>query len=234
MTALESVVESVERGLGYHFRDVGLFWEALTHSSYEAEHGDVASYERLEFLGDAVLELVTTHLIFCTLPDAPEGAMTKIRASVVDARTLALLARDLGLPDVIRLGKGEDQSGGRDRDSTLSDVIEALLGAVFLDGGWEGADRVVRALWAPIIESRDPSSGVTDPRSRLQEVLAREGKTVSFAYDRSGPDHAVQFKATAFVDGVQIATGTGSSKKAAAIDAARTAIAPDDSGLSQK
>ncbi len=224
MTALDPIVQDVEQGLGYHFGDVGLFWEALTHASYEAEHGGVTSYERLEFLGDAVLELVTTSLIFETLPDAPEGAMTKLRASVVDAGTLASLARDLGLSEAIRVGKGEDRSGGRDRVSTLSDVLEALVGAVFLDGGWEHASKVVRRLWAPVIQSRDPSSDVTDPRSRLQEMLASDGRTVSFSYDRSGPDHAAKFTATAYVDGLRIAIGTGTSKKSAAIDAARTAI----------
>ncbi len=224
MTAHQPFVEDIEQRLGYHFNDADLLCQALTHSSYAAEHGESISYERLEFLGDAVLELVTTNLIFEAQTDAPEGAMTKIRASVVDEATLALVAGDLGLSEAMRLGRGEERSGGRDRDSILSDIVEALLGAVFLDGGWDDADRVIRAMWTPIVQSRSASSGVTDPRSRLQELLAADGRTVAFSYDRSGPDHAVVFTAAAFVDGNQIAVGTGSSKKAAAIDAARAAL----------
>jgi len=224
MTPHEPFIEDIEGRLGYHFNDADLLCQALTHSSYAAEHEEAISYERLEFLGDAVLELVTTAIIFEAESDAPEGVMTKIRASIVDEGTLAAVARDLGLSEAIRLGKGEKRSGGRERDSILSDVVEAVLGAVFLDGEWEGADRAIRAIWTPIVQARYASSGVMDPRSRLQELLATDGRTVTFSYDRSGPDHAVVFTAAAFVDGTQIAVGEGSSKKAAAIDAARAAL----------
>lgn len=224
MTPHQPFIEDIEERLGYHFNDTGLLCRALTHSSYAAEHEEVTSYERLEFLGDAVLELVTTCIIFEAETGAPEGVMTKIRASVVDEATLAAVASDLGLSEAMHLGRGEERSGGRDRDSILSDVVEAVLGAVFLDGGWEDADRVIRAMWTPIVQARSASSGITDPRSHLQELLATDGRTVTFSYDRSGPDHAVVFTAVAFVDGSQIAVGMGSSKKAAAIDAARAAL----------
>lgn len=218
----------LEDRLGYHFIDATLLVEALTHSSYSAEN--VAdSYERLEFLGDAVLELATTTLIFESVPDAPEGVMTKIRAAVVDQTSLAVVGRDLGVVEHLRVGRGEEKSGGRHRSSIISDVVEAILGAVFVDGGWAPAELLVRQEWAPLIELKISSAGTTDPRSRLQEMLAKHKQTVGFSYHRSGPDHDVEFIATALVDGEVIGTGTGGSKKSAAIDAARDALEEVDS-----
>ena len=221
---------SLEDRLGYHFNDVTLLSEALTHSSYSAENR-TDSYERLEFLGDAVLELATTKLIFETLPDAPEGEMTKLRAAVVDKSSVASVGRELGVPEHIRLGVGEDRSAGRERESILSDVVEAILGAVFVDGGWTPSERLIRNEWAPIIAAKASSDGTTDPRSRLQEMLAKSKRTVVFTYQQSGPDHAVEFSATALVDGEPIGIGSGSSKKLAAIDAARAAL---DDSLAEK
>ncbi len=214
---------ALEERLGYYFSDPSLLVEALTHTSYSAEHG-APSYERLEFLGDAVLGLVATQLIFESFPDAPEGEMTKLRAVVVDQRSLAMLGRGIGVTDHIRVGRGEQRSGGRDRDSIISDVVEALLGAVFIDGGWVPVERLIRDEWGPVIVEKASSAATTDPRSRLQELLAKSKRTVSFVYEQSGPDHAVVFSATALVDGDPIGAGTGSSKKSAAIDAARNAL----------
>jgi ribonuclease-3 len=217
-------LEDLQRRLGYRFSRPSLLHEAITHSSYAAEHPDASSYERLEFLGDAVLEMVTTSMIYEAMGDAPEGDMTKMRASIVDEASLASVAVALGVPGTMLLGRGEEQSGGRDKTSIQSDVVEALLGAVFIDGGWSEAERVVRSLWRSIIDERDAASDIMDSRSRLQESLARDGKVVTFEYERSGPDHAAVFTATAIVDGERIAVGTGGSKKAAAIDAARSAL----------
>ena len=214
---------SLEDRLGYSFSDPSLLIEALTHTSYSAEHSS-PSYERLEFLGDAVLGLVAASLIFERFPEAPEGEMTKLRAVVVDRRSLASVGRNLGVTRHIRVGRGEERSGGRDRDSIVSDVVEALLGAVYTDGGWGSVDRLVRHEWGPIIDERASLSATTDPRSRLQELLAKSRATVSFTYEQSGPDHAVMFTATASVDGETIGAGTGPSKKSAAIDAARSAL----------
>ncbi len=214
---------SFEERLGYSFADPSLLTEALTHTSHAAEH-IAASYERLEFLGDAVLGLSATTMIFEGYPGASEGEMTKLRAAVVDRRSLAAVGRSIGITRHIRVGKGEERSGGRDRDSIISDVVEAVIGAVYVDGGWEPADRIVRTHWAPIIEQRVSSAGTTDYRSRLQELLAKTRRTVSFVYEQSGPDHEVVFTATALVDGEAIGTGMGPSKKAAAIDAARAAL----------
>lgn len=224
MSPSDPSLEDLEGRLGYRFASSSLLCEAVTHSSYAAEHPDASSYERLEFLGDAVLEMVTTSMIYEIMQDAPEGEMTKMRASVVDEASLATVAVDLGVPANIRLGRGEEQSGGHDKASIQSDVVEALLGAVFLDGGWSAADRVTRSLWRSIIDDRRDGSDIMDSRSRLQEILARDGRVVTFEYERSGPDHAAVFTAAAIVNGERIAVGTGGSKKAAAIDAARCAL----------
>jgi len=214
---------TLEDRLGYTFSDPSLLVEAVTHTSFSAEHA-APSYERLEFLGDAVLGLVAASMIFGRYPDAPEGEMTKLRAVVVDRHSLASVGRSLGLTQHIRLGKGEERSGGRDRDSIVSDVVEALLGAVYTDGGWAPAERLIRHEWGPIIDERASSRGTTDPRSRLQELLAKSGTTVTFTYEQTGPDHEVVFRATAVVEGESVGAGSGRSKKSAAIEAARNAL----------
>ncbi len=219
-------LDMVQRTIGYHFSDTALLTTALTHSSYASEN-EVESYERLEFLGDAVLELAITVEIFGALEDASEGRMTRIRAAIVDEATLAVVARHIGLPAALRLGVGEDRSGGRDRASIQSDVVESVLGAVYLDGGAQASLDVVLRLLGDTVADRLASSQVSDSRSRLQEHLAQRGQVVSFEYERSGPDHAVVYTAKASVDGHVIGTGSGGSKKTAAIDAARAALASD-------
>jgi ribonuclease-3 len=216
-------LRKVEEAIGYRFNDPELLVTALTHSSFASEKG-VESYERLEFLGDAVLELATTERIFALLDDAPEGRMTRIRASVVDEATLALVVQQHGLASSIRLGVGEDRNGGRKRSSIRSDVVEAIFGAVYLDGGAKAAFEVVLHLVGDTIVQRLAAPHVTDPRSSLQEQLAGEGRVVTFEYDRTGPDHAVLYTATAIVDEKIVGTGTGASKKSAAIEAARNAL----------
>ncbi len=216
-------VALVQEAIGYVFDDVALLTTALTHSSFAAEN-EVESYERLEFLGDAVLELAVTVEIYRVLHDAPEGRMTRIRSMVVDESTLAGIARDIGLSQAIRLGVGEDRSGGRDRSSILSDVLESVLGAVHVDGGSEASFKVVLRLLGHSLADRMAASEVSDARSSLQERLAQSGQVVVFEYERSGPDHEVVYAASAIVDGGVIATGTGRSKKTAAIDAARQAL----------
>lgn len=216
-------VAAVQDVIGYRFRDTGLLLTALTHSSYSSEN-DVESYERLEFLGDAVLELAVTEEIYRALDEATEGRMTRVRAAIVDETTLASIARIVGLPAAIRLGVGEERNGGRDRSSIQSDVVESLLGAVYLDGGADAAFDVVRRLFGDAIADRVASRQVVDSRSSLQELLAQRGKAVTFEYERTGPDHAVVYTATAYVDDEAISTGSGGSKKTAAIDAARSAL----------
>jgi ribonuclease III len=219
-------LDLVQETIGYRFSDISLLVTALTHSSYASEH-DVESYERLEFLGDAVLELAITAEIYGALQGASEGRMTRVRAALVDEATLAGVARSIGLPAAIKLGVGEDRSGGRDRSSIQSDVVESIFGAVYIDGGVDAAFDVVRRLLGDTVADRMAASQVSDSRSSLQEHLARTGRVVSFEYERSGPDHDTIYTATAYVDGKVIGTGSGGSKKTAALHAARAALASD-------
>jgi len=220
---LSKHLEDVQKAIDYHFTDPSLLETALTHSSFASEN-DVESYERLEFLGDAVLELAVTERIFGLLGDASEGHMTRTRASVVDETSLASVARVHGLVAAIRLGVGEDRNGGRARSSIQSDVVEAILGAVYIDGGSSSAFAVVNQLLADTVADRLAMPTTADPRSGLQERLAQVGN------ERSGPDHAVTYDATAIVDGAVIGTGSGASKKSAAIDAARSILEDDPFG----
>lgn len=217
-------LDAIEEAVGHRFTDGSVLVTALTHSSYASEHPAANSYERLEFLGDAVLELITTQMIFGAVPNAGEGAMTKMRASMVDEPTLVEVARSWGLASGLRLGVGEDRSGGRERSSILSDVVESVIAAVYLDGGFDAAHAVVERAWAPILADRLERSDIRDARSALQEALAKSGRELTFQFSRSGPDHAAEFAATALVDGEAIGRGTGRSKKAAAIEAARDAL----------
>ncbi len=214
---------NVETAIGYQFGDSRLLTTALTHSSFASEN-DVESYERLEFLGDAVIELATTQKIFELLGDATEGQMTRLRAAVVDEPTLAAVAREHDLQAWIRLGVGEDRNGGRDRLSIQSDIVEAILGAVFVDGGAEAAFGVVLHLLDGAISARLATPNISDARSIFQELLARDARTVVFRYERSGPDHSVVYTATATVDENVVGTGSGSSKKSAAIAASAEAL----------
>lgn len=218
-------IAAVETAIGHDFDDPDLLRTALTHTSFVAEHPDADSYERMEFLGDAVLGVITTDLIYAAMGSVAEGHMTKIRASVVDEGTLALVAAEWDLGPALRLGVGEDRSGGRARSSILSDVVESTIAAVYLDGGFDAAAELVGRVWSVLIEERTSGpEDIIDSRSRLQEILARLGREVSFDFDRSGPDHASVFEARAIVDGEPVGSGTGSSKKAAAIDAARSVL----------
>jgi len=197
---------------------------ALTHRSWCAEHPDEPSNERLEFLGDAVLGLVVTDHIFQRFPDLPEGKLAKTRAAVVSAHTLAEVGLALGLGEWLRLGKGEDASGGRGKASILADAVEAVIGALYLDGGTEPVRVfVLDQLEERIIEAaRHP--GETDYKTRLQELAVSAGHTLPvYTLSESGPDHHKLFHAVVEVDGDRLGTGEGSSKKEAEQRSARAA-----------
>jgi ribonuclease-3 len=211
--------------LGYDFESPELMELALTHRSYAAEHDLDVSYERLEFLGDAVLQLVVTRHLYDTYQDLAEGEMAKVRAAVVNRKTLAGVARKLDLGNTILLGQGEEASGGRDKDSILADVVEALLGAIYLDGGYQPAAGLVLRHWVTLIEDRATAPGQRDYKTRLQEILAQRGETPRYELTDSGPDHAKQFAAELWVDDRIIGRGTGSSKKRAEQAAAKDATA---------
>jgi ribonuclease-3 len=216
-------VSAIEAVLGYRFKSVDLVTMALTHRSFAAEQSLDVSYERLEFLGDAVLQLVVTRYLYDTYEELAEGEMAKVRAAVVNQKTLASIARDLGLGEHVLLGQGEDMSGGGDKDSILADIVESLLGAVYLDGGYEPAAEIVLARWVPLMTDRANAPGERDYKTRLQEVLAQRGMQPRYVLAESGPDHAKLFTAELWVAGELLATGEGTSKKRAEQDAARSA-----------
>lgn len=211
--------------LGHQLAPSPLLTTALTHRSYSAENPDGDHYERLEFLGDAVLELAVTRYIFDNYPDASEGEMAKVRAAVVAEPVLAALARSFGLADLVRLGRGEHQTGGRDKDSILSDVMEAILAVVYLEAGYAGAEDVVRRHWGPLVDDRAVAPGRRDYKTRLQEAAARLGEVPEYRVTAEGPQHSKTFTATVIVSGALLGSGFGTSKKRAEQEAARMALA---------
>lgn len=220
--------EELCRRLGYTFASSALLDEALTHSSWCNEQPEPrpADSERLEFLGDAVVQLAVTQHIYRILPQAAEGEMTRIRAEVVNERALAEIARGLDLGGLLRLGRGEDRTGGRDKDSLLADAQEAVFGAVFADSGFErGCELVVRLLGERLqraVRGRHDS----DTKTRLQELLqSRYGRPPLYLQAGvSGPDHCRRYTAEVRFDGETLGRGEGSSKKAAEQAAAARAL----------
>lgn len=197
---------------------------ALTHRSYCAEHRGHEPNERLEFLGDAVVGLSVTSSIYDEFPDLPEGQLAKLRASVVNTATLADVAREIDLGAVIRLGRGEELSGGRDKESILADAFEAVIGAVYLDAGWETARDVVLRLLQPHIADGAARPGRSDYKTRLQELTA-EYDLGNPQYDitGTGPDHDRRFTAVVLIAGAAHGEGWGTSKKRAEQAAAEAA-----------
>jgi ribonuclease-3 len=220
----ERAAESLEGALGYRISDGTLLAAALTHGSYSSENSGVPDYQRLEFLGDAVLEVAVTRYLYEQFPTSTEGEMTLLRAGVVSEPALASVAREWGVSELIRLGRGEESTGGRDKDSILSDVVESLLAAVYLDAGVERVEQIVLEYWAPMIAERAGTPGGRDHKTRLQEVLVADGRDVEYSVTETGPQHARQFTATVRSSGDDLATGTGTSKKRAEQDAARKAL----------
>ena len=220
-----SPMQAVSRALHYRFADPDLLRLALTHRSLEADSTDTfASNERLEFLGDAVLGLVVATELHDAW-DLPEGQMAKVRAAVVNETTLAAVARTVGIPEALRLGKGEESTGGRHKASIVADAMEAVIGAIFLDGGFESAREVVLERWRPLIADRAAAPGGRDYKTRLQELLARRGEEPVYEIvDEGGPDHARYFETVVRVGGEVVGRGTGTSKKRTEQAAARDAL----------
>ncbi len=214
----------LEERLGVKFANPELLERALTHRSYAFEHGRIATNERLEFLGDAVLGLVVTEEIFRQLPDAPEGRLAKLRGAAVKMTALAEIARDLDLGDHVRLGKGEAASGGAEKESILADTLEAVLGAVYLDHGLEVAESLIQRLFRPRLSELAASGAALDYKTSLQELSAtRFNELPVYEVEDEGPDHAKQFSATVRIAGEDYGTGTGRNKKQAEKAAARVA-----------
>jgi ribonuclease-3 len=213
--------------LAYKFRDEKLLALALTHPSVAHESGVKSEHnQRLEFLGDSVLGLVLSQKLFEKFHDADEGALTKSRAKLVNASSLAEHARKLNLGAHLILSRGEETSGGRERASALADTFESLLGAIFLDGGFDAAREFILREFAADFSTLAGSSGIENPKGELQELLqsrspdAPEYQLIS----ASGADHARDFECAVLHDGIELARGRGKSKKAAESDAALAAL----------
>jgi ribonuclease III len=215
---------TLEQLFGYTFADPGLLELSLTHRSVSSEDGSRHDNERLEFLGDAVLQLAITGYLYNTYTDLPEGNLAKIRAGLVSRPVLADVARSIGLSDHIQLTLAEERTGGRDKDSIMADALEAVIGAVYLDSDLENATALVLRLWGGRIAERAERPGLKDYKTRLQEVLARDGKRPEYVTDGSGPDHQRSFVARVEVDGVSLGSGSGRSKKEAEQGAAEQAL----------
>ena len=209
--------------LRYEFRDPALFRQALTHRSFGATHN-----ERLEFIGDAVLNCIVALTLFERFPQLPEGDLSRARAGLVNRETLAVVARRLGLGAEIRLGEGEQKSGGADRSSIVADALEAVIGAVFIDGGFPAARSVVDEVFADVLRDADPAMLGKDPKTRLQEWLqARRMPVPEYAIAATtGESHAQQFTVDCRIPSLDLVTqGHGASRRAAEQDAAAQAYA---------
>ena len=197
---------------------------AFTHRSFAYEAGATETNERLEFLGDSVLGLIVTEELYLRYPDLDESRLSPLRSGIVNMRALADIARTLDLGKYIRLGKGEEVTGGRDKNSLLADALEALIGAIYLDLGFATATQVVRVLIAQTLEEAMAKGAGLDGKTALQELVASLGKgSLEYAVSETGPDHDKSFTAIAMVAGIAVAEGNGKSKREAEQAAARTA-----------
>lgn len=199
---------------------------ALTHRSFAHEAGGIPTNERLEFLGDAVLGIVVTERLFREFPDQPEGVLAKMRAATVSQRALAVIGRELGVGEFVLLGKGEQATGGRDKDSILSDTVEALFGAVYVSNGLEPTRSVIDRLVGPTLERAAHAGAGLDWKTSLQEAAAERGLgPPAYEVTGDGPAHARQFTARVVLAGTVLGHGEGTAKKHAEQDAARVALA---------
>ena len=221
---MKEKLEKLQEVIGYQFRDPGLLTHALTHSSYANEkHWDkTRCNERLEFLGDAVLEVISSDFLFHTYESMPEGEMTKLRASLVCEPTLAYCADVIPLGDYLLLGKGEDLTGGRKRPSVVSDAMEAVIGAIYLDGGFANAKEFIHRF---VLNDLENKQLFYDSKTILQEVVQAHGLEVEYELTgEEGPEHDKKFHVIAKAGDLFVVKGTGHTKKAAQQQAAYNAL----------
>lgn len=220
------MIKDLETAIGYRFKNITLLQNALTHSSYANErwHNSLMSNERLEFMGDSILGMVVAEYLYRNFPDRPEGDLTRMRADMVCEKTLAGVANRIGLGQHLLLGNGEEQGGGRKRESILADAVESVIAASFLDGGMEAARQFIRQFI--LVEVPVTKLHNVDYKTALQE-LVQQKKNQVLTYTlvgESGPDHDKQFDVDVALNGEYIGSGSGSSKKRAEQDAAHAAI----------
>ena len=217
-------LDGFQKIIQYQFNNIGLLKNALTHSSYanEKKTGNYKDNERLEYLGDAVLELTSSEFIYTGNPDMNEGKMTRLRASIVCEPTLAMCARQIHLQEYIMLGKGEDLTGGRTRDSIISDALEALIGAIYLDGGFANAKEFIHRF---VLNDLENKQLFYDSKTILQEVVQAHGLEVEYELTgEEGPEHDKKFHVIAKAGDLFVVKGTGHTKKAAQQQAAYNAL----------
>lgn len=217
-------IEDLEKRIAYIFQDKNLILQAVTHSSYANERkiNKIKDYERIEFLGDAVLELVSSEFLYGKHDEMPEGQLSRTRAAMVCEPSLASCARDLGLDQYILLGKGEEQTGGRSRDSIVSDVMEALIGAIYLDGGFEKAKAFIHRF---ILEDLEHKALFYDAKSMLQVEAQKSGVDVHYVLTgESGPEHDKTFSVEVYQGEKLLGKGSGHNKKKAEQQAAYEAL----------
>ena len=212
----DTKVTELEKRLDYRFQNAEYLCHALTHSSYANEHrmSREKNNERLEFLGDAVLEMVSSEYLYKNHPQMPEGELTKLRASLVCEQSLAQCAKELELGAFLLLGRGEDVTGGRERDSILSDAVEAVIGAIYLDGGFTNAKEFIERT---VLSDTDNRTLFCDSKTILQELIQSDhkGMLTYRLLSEEGPEHMKRFTVGAFLDEQMLATGEGKTKKAA-------------------
>jgi len=229
----EFQIKELQNKINYTFNNIELLKKSLTHSSYANENlkDSDTSNERLEFLGDSLLGMNVALLIYNVSPKLSEGQMTKLRASLVCEKNLAALSSELGLGNYLYLGRGEENGGGRNRPSILSDAFEALIAAMYLDGGQKPVEQLITKCFMPCII--DPPAGSTDYKTRLQELIQKKsGQTLTYELTgEHGPDHDKSFVVSVCLNGAVIGSGTGKSKKNAEQEAANAAIRDIDKSI---
>ena len=220
------MIKDLEAAIGYKFKNIALLQNALAHSSYANErwHNSLMSNERLEFLGDSILGMCVAEYLYCTFPDRPEGELTRMRADMVCEQTLANVAGRIGLGEHLLLGKGEEQGGGRTRNSILADAVESVIAASFLDGGMSAAKQFIQKFI--LVEVPVKKLHNVDYKTSLQELVQqKKNQVLTYALvGESGPDHDKHFEVEVSLNGKVVGLGSGSSKKRAEQDAARVAI----------
>lgn len=220
-------LEQLQQSLGYRFMDCSLLHQALTHPSFHNEQGTGGGdYQRLEFLGDAILGMLLAESLYARFPAADEGELSRSRAQLAEQGSLAGIARGRGIGAFILVGRGEELTAGRDKDSILCDVLEAIIAAVYLDGGLEAARRLVRALFGGLLDAPRDSAAARDAKSELQELLSiRALPPPEYRLtDESGPPHDRQFRFQVLIEGRVAGEGQGRSKKVAQQAAATRAL----------
>ncbi len=217
-------MKEVEARIGYEFKDGELLKQALTHPSYGSDH-HVPHYQRLEFLGDAVLELYVSELLYRSYPEAGEGKLTRMRADMVKESTLSRALLRLGLDRYIRLSVGEDKSGGRGKPSILCDIFEAVTGAIYLDGGRRAAGGFIARALGDLLKADTSNEDHLDYKSRLQSILQAKGLMPEYELlSQEGPPHAPVFRFRVSAQGETLGEGSGHSKQSAQLDAAKDAL----------